>query len=198
MLSGPPRLVCLLALAGCFVDTGGTATTDITATTTTSETSTGTTADPTTTTTTTTSTTTTSGASSPGEASGPMSSTGEVCEPLARLAMTTDCVKGLEILSVEWGNTRCTVEFGPEWSWIEHHYQGGWGVTGIWADQESLGLRGWTHITNQPSECFSTGGTTGVTWVHTPCTATCDADCDAYNGDTPCGQCLPLICVSAI
>lgn len=195
MLSGPPRLVCLLALAGCFVDTGGTATTDITSTTTTTtstttststtETSAGTTTDPTTTTST-----------SLGEAGG--DSTGEVCDPLARLAMTTDCVKGLEILSVEWGNTRCMVEFGPEWSWIEHHYQGGWGVTGIWTDQQSLGLRGWTHITNQPSECFSTGGTTGVTWVHTPCTATCDADCDAYNGDTPCGQCLPLICVSAI
>lgn len=195
MLSGPPRLVCLLALAGCFVDTGGTATTDITSTTTTTtstttststtETSAGTTTDPTTTTST-----------SLGEAGG--DSTGEVCDPLARLAMTTDCVKGLEILSVEWGNTRCMVEFGPEWSWIEHHYQGGWGVTGIWTDQQSLGLRGWTHITNQPSECFSTGGTTGVTWVHTPCTATCDADCDAYNGDTACGQCLPLICVSAI
>lgn len=193
MLPRSTRLVCLLALAGCFVDTGGTATTDNASTTTTSS-------DTTASTTTTGTTTTTTTSTSTGETTDTSTSdsTGDACDPLAQLAMTKDCVKGLEILSEDWGSQRCVTEFGPGWSWIEHHYQGGWGVTGLWADQKSLDLRGWVQVTDQDSECFSTGGTTGVTWVHRPCTATCDADCDAYNGDTACGQCLPLICVSAV
>ncbi len=120
------------------------------------------------------------------------------CAPLAQLAMTASCVKGLEITSEDWGTARCEEEFGAGWTWIEHHYQGGWDVAGVWMEEASVGLRGWIHVTNQNSECFSTSGTTGVTWVRAACAATCHPGCDPYVGDTPCDQCLGLICVSAI
>ncbi|MBK9758009.1 MAG: hypothetical protein IPO88_31740 [Nannocystis sp.] len=106
-------------------------------------------------------------------------------------------MKGVDIASEDWGTQRCAEEFGAGWSWIEHHYQGGWDVEGRWIEEASVGLRGWVQVTDQDSECFSNGGTKGVTWVRTSCSATCHPGCDAYVGDTPCDQCLRLICVAA-
>lgn len=218
MLTNPPWFVWALALTGCFTDSGGASMTNPDASTSTTsggEATTGTTGGPGVTSTgattptdtttdalTTDATTTTTGAASvtTSETGGTdaAGSSGEACAPLAQLAMTANCVMGLDIASEDWGNTRCEEEFGAGWTWMEHHYQGGWDVEGIWTEEASLGLRGWIQVTDQNSECFSSGGSIGVTWVHAACVASCHPGCDPYVGDTACGQCLSLICVGAI
>lgn len=214
VFNGSPRFVWVLALAGCFVDSGGTSTTDAEASDSATSTTAATTGDETAAGGTGGSGATTMAASTAMSTSGDatttdatatdasggtdvMGSSGGECQPLAQLAMTDGCVKGVDIASEAWGTKRCEEEFGAGWTWIEHHYQGGWDVEGVWIEEASVGLRGWVQVTDQNSECFSNGGIKGVTWARTACSASCHPGCDAYVGDTPCDQCLRLICVAA-
>jgi hypothetical protein len=140
----------------------------------------------------------------------------ETTEPMTdgdcavQLAMTAECIDGAEITSVNWAQSRCAMEFGDEWTWVDHHYAGGWGVGGDWVGDSEF-ERGWAYISDQDAECFSSDY--GMTWYRSASGATCndptgldgpefdpqevenDIKCNAYTGDTPCEYCRPLICV---
>ena len=134
--------------------------------------------------------------------------------------MTPSCVVGSDITAVEWGDALCAANFGEGWRWLEHHDQGGWSASGAWIDEVGIGERGWIHITNQNAECFSTPvvdvgngmmSSYGLTWSRQAdsCAAGCSpgdgldglefhpnsAQCNSYQGDSPCYLCRRLICV---
>lgn len=132
-----------------------------------------------------------------------------MCNPTLLLSMTPSCIIGSTIESVAWADSYCATTFGAGWIWLEHHQQGGWYVEGTWSDNVGLGSRGWIHVNDQDAECFVS--THGVTWVRpdNSCRADCwstigldgpeyhpqDGEkCNAYDGDTPCEYCRPLIC----
>lgn len=124
------------------------------------------------------------------------------------LAMTPTCYPGTDITSIAWADAQCASAFGPAWSWLEFHHDGGWQTAGPWRDATGIGERGWVSIDDKPAECFEAGS--GLTWIRAaedggagcfpgtglegPEYTPHSGACNPYIGDTPCGQCRRLIC----
>ncbi len=141
-----------------------------------------------------------------------------------KLAVTTEDYRGGFVDSVEMGDKICAKELGEGWEWLEHHEDGGWAARGQLL-QKDYPKRAWVHINDQDAECFSTNNQYGMTWnvdFQNGCGwATCNSDegfdrsdfnpfvieyydsnnekqyskCNAYEGDTPCDELRPLLCV---
>ena len=218
-----PRLILLVplvaGLSACFVDPADDAGATSTASTTATSSATSSTAVTTTDSSPATATGTATGTTT-GTATGTATDAGEMCgDPV--LAMTPTCVLGSDITSVADGDALCERTFGAGWRWLEHHIQGGWSVNGTWLDEVGIGERGWIHLDNQNTECFSSPGVDdgrggqifhGVTWRRSEeaCGAGCSpgdglegpefqphsGQCNSYTGDTPCSLCRRVICVS--
>ena len=79
----------------------------------------------------------------------------DTCETL-ELAVTSDCIIGEAITSVDYANERCAADLGEEWRWLEFHATWGWSVEAqidpeAWPNEE----RAWVWIDDQDAECFS-------------------------------------------
>jgi hypothetical protein len=72
------------------------------------------------------------------------------------LGMTSECVVGDDIGSTTAAAALCAEEFGPEWTWLEFHVNGGWFARGeINAGVWDTDTRVWVWIDDQDAECFS-------------------------------------------